>query len=199
MDDELDETPTSLQVLDQPIHALSVDIINTDIRRSRVVDLYVSGLSPKEIFAKLAIDNALPERYNVEMIRRDLDAELMKIRRQNTGTLVHSMNIELMRLDKIFNKMYSMALDGDVKAAKEAISIIDMRAKLLGLYRTSDVKPQDWRDKVVQLLNEGKISVEDLKKELGDELAGEILVTRGSGSSASEQTGIINGSFKEVA
>jgi hypothetical protein len=198
--DELEETPTSLQVLDQPVRAISIDIVETDIRRSKVVDLFVSGLNPKEILSRM-IENGdkIPSNYNAEIVRRDLDTELMRVRKQNANTLVHSMNIELMRLDKIFNVMYEMAIGGDVKAAKEAISIIDMRAKLLGLYRISDVKPQDWREKVVQLLNEGKISIEDLKKELGDELAGEIIIARGTRASQGEQTGYIDGIVKEVA
>jgi hypothetical protein len=62
-------------------------------------------------------------------------------------------------------------LHGELKAAQD-------EAKLLMLYEMT-VRVKDWRDEVIALLKDGRITPEDVTRELGDELATELFNAAG--------------------
>lgn len=193
MDEDYSVLPNLLLPIANPRRS---DTPEMEKRRTVVMQLYLSGLNSSQIYERMIeVDN----NYTQRMVAEDIEMEMIKIRRENAQAIVSALNLEIMRLDQLFSVMFAQGLTGDVKSATEARKIIEERAKLLGLYKVGTPKNSDWRDKVLELLESGKVTIEQLKKELGDELTGEILAIRGHKRDKSSSADVIDGTAKEVA
>ena len=89
-----------------------------------------------------------------------------------TETLIEVAEIELARLDDLLGAVWEKAKAGSLESIDRALKIMDRRARMLGLDK--EIAP-DWRVEIVHLLRAGQVTMEDVRKELGDELAATII------------------------
>jgi len=194
---ECENLPTTLVPPIYPFFDAPADV---ERRCTAVVQLYIKGFTPSQILDEMKIQEIrVPDNYDIHDVSRDIEIEMIRIRKDNAVALTNALNLEVLRLDQLFSVMYGLGMAGDVRAADEARKLLVERSRLLGLYKTSTPKEADWRDRVIELLDSGKITIEDLKKELGDELAGEVLTIRGYSRDKDQSDDIIDGTATEVA
>jgi hypothetical protein len=161
-------------------------------RKGAALELRTLGLNYREVYEMMRArypGDLLPSTYDERYVWRDIHDEMNRIRTENTETAIHVKVLELNRLDQLQAAIMSSAMRGDAKAVSAALKIMDHRAKLLGLYAPSQVKVNDWRTEILEMVKAGKISREDAEKELGEDLAREVF----DGGS----TNIIEGRFAE--
>jgi len=167
-------------------NALTVEVAN---RRNFAVALRVQGLTYREISEAVCTRFQLePFKYDERDAYKDVALELAKVRRETSEMAGEIRAIELERLDKLM--VIAMgAAQGDSKreilpdldAIPIVLKIMGRRAKLLGLDAPSQIKVEDWRSEVIDLLKTGKITFEQLRQEIGSDLAGEIVNATGIG------------------
>lgn len=161
-------------------------------RKGAALELRSLGLNYREVFEAMKQrypGDLLPSTYDERYVWRDIHDEMDRIRTDNSETATHVKVLELNRLDQLQSALMRSALSGDPKAVTAALKIMDHRAKLLGLYAPNQVKVNDWRTEILEMVKTGKISREDAEKELGEDLAREVF----DGGS----TNIIEGRFAE--
>lgn len=166
--------------------------IDKQIRTARAIELRIAGLNYRDICNQLRneMGDRLPPGYSEYMCSKDVQFAINDIRANVREKAQDMMELELMRLDNIEMVMMDKAMLGDVKAANMVLRIMERRSKYLGLDQPSMVRVKDWRSEVIELLKQGTVTVEDIRRELGDELAKQVLE---SGS-----TGVIEGREVEV-
>jgi hypothetical protein len=175
--------------------------LSAELRKKKEIELYISGKSYPEIVDIIKADEVLtsPPEYDAHTVALDIHTELKRIKQENSERLVNALNIEIIRLDKIFSPMFDAALEGDWKAANVALNIIKERAKLLRLYGPTELRVTDWRDKILKLLDEGKITVEEINERFGNEIARQIFDRRRDSPNRSRDDSVIDGTVSEVA
>lgn len=104
--------------------ALASDKIELE-QTDRVLALAVQGLTPLQISQKTGLTPQAVDRH-INKAGLDLHPrDPMAIRR--------TINLEILRLDGLFQQYYISAQSGDVQAAKLCLQISERRSKLLGL------------------------------------------------------------------
>lgn len=150
-----------------------------ELRRAFVVELRVRGNTYRQI-AKMVIEqygaDRVPVDYNERDAYMDLITELRRVHEIAAEQLEVVVDLELARLDRMFNVFYDRAVRGDKTAADRALKIMDRRARLLGLDQPVKIAPtdptgqkefgSDPRDRLAQLL----AAISDRKSEMGDHL-----------------------------
>lgn len=102
--------------------AATLDADDINIRRMRALELRLAGGSYRQIAAELKID--------VAQAWRDVDVMLREYAKEPTEAI---RNAEMGRLDRLMLAHWPAAIKGDVKATATVLSIMDRRARLLGL------------------------------------------------------------------
>lgn len=92
-------------------------------RRRRVFEQRIQGMSIQKIADK--------EGLSYWQIHQDLEAAARLV--DVTKYLEHELHLDLQRLDQLFYAWFPAAIAGDADAARIALTIMDRRAKLLGL------------------------------------------------------------------
>jgi hypothetical protein len=100
-------------------------------RRKQALELRRGGLSLRDIGGKLGV--------SAKQIQRDLLASLGGMNDENAQAAAIDRAIELDRLDKMFECIWPLAAPAEdqapnLKAVDRVLKIIDLRARLLGLY-----------------------------------------------------------------
>jgi len=94
-------------------------------RRRRCVDLRIAGWDLRAIAAKVGCSKSTVER------------DVLKALEERAGKVGESADVmiaqEKARLDELQSSFWAAALKGDVKAAGIVLSVMDRRARLLGL------------------------------------------------------------------
>jgi len=153
-------------------------------RRKKALEFRLLGLSYEQIYMQMLEElgeDELPPSYSASNAYNDVKWCLNEVKREMQETAKEVVIIELTRLDALYMTMYNLAMAGDVRAVDKCLKIMERRAKLLGLDKPSQVKVSDWRSEVLALLASGKLTIEQVKDELGEEVAREIAESRGVG------------------
>lgn len=106
-----------------------------EMRRAAVLQLRKQGGSLRQIAAQIRADpNLATPRYSPGHVSQDLTAALSQIRKETTADAMLLRQLELERLDELQSRFWNKALAGDYLAADKVLSIMDRRAKYLGLH-----------------------------------------------------------------
>lgn len=116
-------------------------------RREKVLSLRLAGLCYAEIVEKLKSDPEvapLPRgwdcRYAASDLRRLLDLE----KRAAKEEVAAARELELRRLSSIYNRLSERFENGDMSVVEKMLRVIELRAKILGLFPTfsAELGPQ---------------------------------------------------------
>lgn len=148
--------------------------VNANTRREFALQLRASGLNYREVAEAMVsrfTRDLLPSTYDERYAWRDVQTEMSKLRSMTLETAQQYRLMELYRLDQLQSAIMPDAVGGDQKAIASVLKIMDHRAKLMGLYAPSEVKINDWRSQVIELVKSGKITREDIASEYGEDFA----------------------------
>ena len=151
--------------------------LNTMLRRKEALELRKLGFTYREIADGMITKYAdkLPPTYDERYAYRDVKQEINEIVSETKETAREVIELELQRLDELFNSVFQKAIGGDMKAVDRVLRIQERRSKLLGLDKPQQIKVDDWRSQLLDLLESGAVSVDDIRKEFGEVTVRELL------------------------
>ena len=154
---------------------------DTELRRKKAFELRVAGLSYKDIFEEMKKDKSLslPGTFSLQVVQQDIFRELEEIKVQIKDYAFEVMEIDLVRLENLLMIYYNKALSGDEKSANLALRIMERRSRMLGLDTPRKLEVHDWRSEVIELYKSGKLTRDQIEKELGNELTGKLFESGG--------------------
>ena len=136
------------------------------------------------------IADQLPASWGKRHAHKDVIAAMTEIRNQMSETVLEILELEMSRLDDMLAAIWQKALAGKYDAIDRVLKIMDRRAKYSGLDHLND--GGDWRKEIMTLLEAGKITMAQVRKELGDDLASQLIEYIGSeGTSNGKAQGAI--------
>ena len=94
-------------------------------RRHRALDLRIAGATYRQIGQQLGV--------SYQTAYRDVDESLSELAELQRGKAEKLREIELERLEKMTLGLWPKVRHGDEKAVRALVSVMDRRAKLLGL------------------------------------------------------------------
>jgi len=94
-------------------------------RRTQAMKLRISGLTHREIAAKLKVTE--------QRVATILKEEIERLNQIRMETAEHMRRLEYDRLDKMLNSVWPKVLKGDCQAISTGISIMNRRARLQGI------------------------------------------------------------------
>lgn len=134
------------------------------------MEMRIGGASARAIAEQLGIT----ERGVRKAIRRAMD----RIRSEGDENAEQYRDLQLERLDKMLLAVWSDAIKGIYGAVDRVLKIEDRRSRLLGLDA-----PQrhmiGWEEEVMELLMKGEVTQEDVREELGEDLARQLFESIG--------------------
>ena len=95
------------------------------VRRHMALRLRQQGKSYREIASELGISRATAHKYvtaTLELLNQKAEGEAAELRR-----------LEFLRLDSLFEVVYTKAAKGDLRAVDRCLRVMERRAKLAGL------------------------------------------------------------------
>lgn len=126
---------------------------------------------------------AIGERLGVSYMQahRDVNDELKRLAAERDTDLIAEREIDLVRIDHILDRLDVWVKAGNPQSITAYLRAMERRAKLLGLDAPTkqDIHIDDWRSELVDLLKTGKISPDEVVKELGTDLATELFKSAG--------------------
>lgn len=141
------------------------------LRRAAVIRLRASGLQYAEIVTRLKSDEMvapfLPENYCELDAYKDVQIYLEYVRENLTEALPDIVAIENQRFDTALAAIWERVEVGEYRAIDMMLKISERRSKLLGLDQAIKI---DWKIEILQLLQRGKLTIDDVKEELGEQL-----------------------------
>jgi Homeodomain-like domain len=102
-------------------------------RRLTVAANILAGATYRQIAEALQI--------SVGTVTNDMAIIMDRWKAEQTKAIDHKRQIELQRLDVVHNAIWQQVLAGDLAAVDRYVSIVNTRAKLLGLYMPNKVAP----------------------------------------------------------
>lgn len=155
---------------------LSFVQLSDEERRAQVWERRLKGFSYEAIAREMREQfspESLPKNWGPKQVYADCSAVLAQINNEFRESAVEMVNVELGRFDELLNAVWENAKAGDVRAVQTALEISRERRKMLGL--DSPEKFQvDWRVQVVELLQKGLVTPQEIAAEFGDEGLGEV-------------------------
>lgn len=157
-------------------------VVAAAVRRAYVMELRVRGNGYRNI-ARMTRDHFgaenLPKHWDERYAYSDVMNELTRLRKETAERAEVVRDLELARLDRLFNTHFDRAVRGDKTAVDRCLRIMDRRAKYLGLDKPVKVAPTDptgekefatdARDRLAQLLS----GIAERQSEMGDTLSAE--------------------------
>lgn len=199
VDDELAKSDVNLNSTGNSSQS-SRAIIKLD-RANFAIKLRVMGYNYDDISSavRAKYGNLVSEKYSAQSARADVKYAMENVRKnlsENTEDLI--MRSTLL-LDQLESSIIPKALAGDLKAIDRVLSIEERRSKLHGLDKPSKVEVHDWRSELLSLLQQGRITIQQVQNELGDGYARELsdkLIVAG-GANFLESGDVEEGSYTE--
>lgn len=151
----------------------SKDLAKILPRQIEALSLRRRGLSYRAIAEKLGV--------NVRTAFKDVNDELKRLAAERDTDLVAEREIDLVRIDRILERLDTWIEAGSPVSVTAYLKAMERRAKLLGLDAPTkqDIHIDDWRSELVDLLKAGKVSPDEVIKELGTDLATELFKSAG--------------------
>lgn len=191
----------------KPTNPINIHALN---RRNFAVELRTRGMTYRQIAEEVRNPkNAEEKEYNVwdsygaREAWRDVREELDNTTREMRETVEEFIDLELKRLDLVTREVYAILENPDesaktkLMAASTVLKSQERRAKLLGLDQPTKVQSVSWRDEIIELYKLGKITIEQIRKELPDEFAREVIaeLPKPRGETAIELREVEDGSW----
>lgn len=150
-------------------------------RRALALQFRGYGMNYREVAAALHANygDRLPATYDERYAWRDVQTAMNDLRVKNMETANNIRMLELSRLDSLQATFMPEALAGNLKHLKAVLSIMDQRAKLLGLYAPKEIRHSDWRTEIIDLVKQGLITRQEIENEYGQDFARSVFDTRG--------------------
>ena len=149
-------------------------------RAARAFELRKAGYDYADIaeiieteWEERGIFDELPQSWGKRYAHKDVTAMMAELRNSMAETVLEIAELEMSRLDALLQAVWEKAIGGKYEAIDRALKIMDRRAKLLGLDKTREAS--DWRQEILTLLEAGKITMAQVRKELGDDLATQLV------------------------
>jgi hypothetical protein len=161
------------------------DPVLQQIRKKRVdmeTKLRISGFSYREIADAVKQQfpaDQLPPGYSEITVSKDIERAYKRMDELDRETLRVVRRMDLQRLDAMMMVTFNRALGGDLKGVKATLDIMERRAKLLGLDKPTQVEVKDWRTEVLDLVRSGRITIDEVRREFGTQIAREIIESGG--------------------
>ena len=155
---------------------LSFVQLSDEERRAQVWERRLKGFSYEAIAREMREQfsaESLPKNWSAKTVYADCVAILAQIRDEYSETAAEAANIELGRFDELLNAVWENAKAGDVRSVQVALDISRERRKMLGLDPPERFQV-DWRVQVVELLQKGLVTPQEIAAEFGDEGLGEV-------------------------
>ncbi len=108
--------------------------VRTALLEERCLQLRLEGLTHREIAARLGI--APSSAY--KRVRHALDA----VNERNAAAAERLRTLELLRLDALQDAIWDKALEGEAQSLSRVLTIMERRAKLLGLDAPTSTRRQ---------------------------------------------------------
>ena len=162
------------------------DTIGANLRKKRALELRIGGMSYRQIYDTLVKEfsdrqELLPPSYTPRRVCEDVRDLLREEKWQREALVSELVGLEMDRLDSLMMVAYSSAMRGNVKAVNQCLKIMDMRAKFLNLYPNKTINIRDWRSEVLDLIKTGKITISQVREELGDDIANQLIESGSAG------------------
>jgi len=168
-------------------------------RRYRALELRKAGLSYRDISRVIQVEYNVGDKYDERKAWNDVDDRLRDFESQVRESAGQILQIELERLDQMLSVCMNKALGGDMKAVDRVLSIMSRRSRYLGLDKPSEYKIHDWRVEIIDLIKSGKLTIEQVRQELPDELYKQIVESGGISllevRTAKSEGAVIEGDF----
>lgn len=149
-------------------------------RAARAFELRKAGYDYTDIadiiteeWAEAGKGDELPDSWGRRYAHKDVVAMMADLRSAMSETLLEVAELEMARLDTLMAAVWDKAVGGKYEAIDRVLKIMDRRAKLLGLDKTRE--NSDWKMEIISLLEAGKITMAQVRKELGDDLATQLV------------------------
>jgi len=145
-------------------------------RQKECLELRTQGMTYRQICEfMLQKGLELPSTWDERYAYRDVTSALEKLQREINETTKFVVALELQRLDQLLLVAMNLATGGELRAIDRVLKIMERRSLYLGLDTPKTVEVKDWRSEIIELMRDGRITIIDVRKELGDELAKEVI------------------------
>lgn len=156
------------------------DHVRAEKRRNFAFQLRSAGLTYNEIVE--AVRNQFPDevppsydnRYAYNDVKLMLDH--LRIDLKEDSQFVRMIMLE--QIDRVMITVYDMAQKGNLKAIDRMLKLQTQKARLVGAYAPSEVKINDWRSEILQLMQTHKIDEQQVREYLGEQLYREFVESR---------------------
>lgn len=145
--------------------------ISDEERQALVWERRLRGMSYGGIAADLRNTfnaSVLPADYNAKAVYKDIMAVMGRMRNEYSETALEMVGIELNRFDKLLDGVWDAATAGDLNAVDRVLAISRERRKMVGL-DSPEKFAVDWRIQVIDLLQRGVVTPQDVITEFGEE------------------------------
>ena len=161
-------------------------------RAARAFQLRKGGLDYQAIadtileeWEEAGIGHELPPSWGKRYAHKDVTEMMQEHRTTIQESLTDVLELEVARLDALLTAVWDKAVAGKYEAIDRVLKIMDRRAKHLGLDKASE--ESDWRNEIVMLLKAGRVTMVQIREELGDDLAQQIIEYSGNTAVGSRQ------------
>lgn len=170
-------------------------------RRIRALELRKMGLTFRDIVNTIRQEfgENCPESYDERHAWNDVNNRLTEMGKIAGETANQVLQIELQRLDAMFMIAYNQVLQGNIKAIPHVLEIMKRRSRYLGLDKPLKYEVNTWQNEIISLIQSGKITIGQVRQELGDELTQRLLesgsISFPEGGAVTPESNIIEGEF----
>lgn len=126
----------------------------------------------KEMKERFALE-LLPKGWGAKHVYADCTAVLVQVQDEYRESAAEMVDVELNRFDQLLKGIWERATSGDLQAIDRAIDISKERRKMLGLDNPERFQV-DWRVAIVDLMQKGTVTPDDVAQEFGVEVLGEL-------------------------
>jgi len=156
------------------------------IRRKEIaVDLRTSGYTYRDIYLamkEMAHNDGLvlPESYDQRYVYRDVKTSIEEAQKNVVESAEMLRSMELHNLNRMQSAIIEKAASGNLKAIDSVIKIMNQRAKYISnLSEPQKIEVRGWQQEVIDLIKEGKITIEHLRElppelKLGQEIMAQL-------------------------
>ena len=167
---------TKVITKDRAIPSFVIPRLDDRERIAQVWEMRLKGYTHERI-AKEMLErfdaSMLPNNYDGKAVRKDCMVALDEVQNELRESAIEMANIESQRFDKLLEAIWPAAESGDPRAIETALNISRERRKLFGLDNPEKLQI-DWRIQLVQLLQSGQVTPEQIATEFGNEVLVEV-------------------------
>lgn len=128
------------------------DLLKLAERRLIALELRKLGGSYRKIAEQMAEMEGISPDYSESQAYRDVMACLKELREKREEESANVLRLELERVDDLWAAYYPKAKKGDYAALDRCMTLMDKRARYLGLYAPVDVKGEMGGEMIIRVV-----------------------------------------------